>query len=116
MHHPSKEMGYALCFPIAVLLSLFFVILFVDVPMPSQPLSIFFSFLPSSSHVTHKDHDHQVCDYSYGQWVWEEGYGSRFYGEDCPFLDPGFQCRGNGRKDTAYLNWRWQPYGCDLHR
>ncbi|XP_019708331.1 protein trichome birefringence-like 8 [Elaeis guineensis] len=107
-------MGYALCFPVAVLFFFFF-LLFVDVPIPSQPFSIFFSFLPSPLHVTHDDRP-QVCDYSYGHWVWDEGYGSKYYGEDCPFLDPGFQCRANGRKDTAYLNWRWQPYGCDLPR
>ncbi|GLT40685.1 hypothetical protein SLA2020_147990 [Shorea laevis] len=36
------------------------------------------------------------------------------YGENCPFLDPGFRCRQNGRKDVEYLKWRWQPHGCDL--
>ncbi|GKV38884.1 hypothetical protein SLEP1_g46743 [Rubroshorea leprosula] len=38
------------------------------------------------------------------------------YGENCPFLDPGFRCRQNGRKDVKYLKWRWQPHGCDLPR
>ncbi|XP_010543924.1 PREDICTED: protein trichome birefringence-like 9 [Tarenaya hassleriana] len=57
------------------------------------------------------------CDYSYGRWVRVDGNSRvRLYGEDCRFLDPGFRCRSNGRKDSGYLQWRWQPYGCDLPR
>lgn len=55
------------------------------------------------------------CDYSSGRWVWDEGF-ARSYGESCQFLDPGFQCHRNGRKDVDYLKWRWQPDGCDLLR
>lgn len=58
----------------------------------------------------------QVCDYSYGKWVRDESYPLRSYSESCPFLDPGFRCRQNGRKDDEYLKWRWQPHSCDLPR
>ncbi|KAF6136478.1 hypothetical protein GIB67_035037 [Kingdonia uniflora] len=64
-----------------------------------------------SSSVTGKD-----CDYAYGKWVRDEMYAVESYSEDCPFLDPGFQCGLLGRKDDEYRKWRWQPYGCDLPR
>lgn len=56
------------------------------------------------------------CDYSRGRWVPDDSESSRLYDESCPFLDPGFRCRFNGRKDLDFLKWRWQPDGCDLPR
>ncbi|CAI0462607.1 unnamed protein product [Linum tenue] len=58
-------------------------------------------------------------DYGDGEWVRDvrknqDDVGS--YGENCPFLDPGFRCRWNGRDDVDYLNWRWQPRRCNLPR
>lgn len=57
-----------------------------------------------------------ACDYSNGKWVWDETYPFHTYTENCPFVDPGFQCSHNGRKDEGYRKWRWQPDGCDLPR
>ncbi|KAI8559715.1 hypothetical protein RHMOL_Rhmol04G0195900 [Rhododendron molle] len=57
-----------------------------------------------------------VCDYSTGKWVRDENCPLQAYSEDCPFLDPGFRCRRNGRRDGDYLKWRWQPEGCNLPR
>ncbi|XVF76151.1 hypothetical protein PTKIN_Ptkin13bG0243100 [Pterospermum kingtungense] len=57
-----------------------------------------------------------ACDYSYGRWVRDDNFPIQLYGENCPFLDPGFRCRRNGRKDVEFLKWRWQPHGCDLPR
>ncbi|KAL9263134.1 trichome birefringence-like 8-like protein [Drosera capensis] len=56
------------------------------------------------------------CDYSDGKWVFDPGYPGRMYDEDCPFLDEGFRCRGNGRMDDGFRKWRWQLHGCDLPR
>ncbi|XP_026392676.1 protein trichome birefringence-like 9 isoform X2 [Papaver somniferum] len=58
-----------------------------------------------------------TCDYSKGKWVPDDGtdlLGS--YNENCPFLDPGFKCHRNGRKDDGYLKWRWQPDNCSVPR
>ncbi|XP_068666695.1 protein trichome birefringence-like 8 [Aristolochia californica] len=55
-----------------------------------------------------------ACDYSNGKWVRDETFHS--YSENCSFLDPGFRCHQNGRKDGGYSNWRWQPDSCDLPR
>ncbi|XP_042403140.1 protein trichome birefringence-like 9 [Zingiber officinale] len=55
-----------------------------------------------------------ACDYTSGRWVWDGTHRAEAYTEDCPFLDPGFRCRQNGRSDSGYLYWRWQPRGCNL--
>ncbi|KAF8097208.1 hypothetical protein N665_0293s0056 [Sinapis alba] len=76
-----------------------------------EPLLRFGLLSPSSSQTLTKD-----CDYSKGRWVRRTSSSSLMYGEECRFLDSGFRCRKNGRKDSGYLDWRWQPHGCDLPR
>ncbi|KAJ6790504.1 protein trichome birefringence-like 9 [Iris pallida] len=120
LHHPPKpsslhhklsfvfpslffraEVAYALS---SVLVVLSASLLLLSALTPLQPLS----FL---------GHAALPCDYSDGEWVWDvEAYPEGSYAEDCPFLDPGFRCLRNGRNDTGYRNWRWQPRGCHLPR
>ncbi|CAN8298354.1 unnamed protein product [Cochlearia groenlandica] len=66
---------------------------------------------PSSQTTLAKD-----CDYSNGRWVRRTPSLGLLYGEECRFLDLGFKCGKNGRNDSGYLHWRWQPHGCDLPR
>ncbi|TVU06605.1 hypothetical protein EJB05_49829 [Eragrostis curvula] len=54
------------------------------------------------------------CDYSDGRWVRDAAAGTTAYKEDCPFLDPGFRCMRNGRRDMSFRGWRWQPHRCNL--
>ncbi|KAM0849037.1 hypothetical protein ACQ4PT_053965 [Festuca glaucescens] len=55
------------------------------------------------------------CDLFNGGWVREESYA--FYPpRSCPHIDDDFNCHKNGREDTGFLNWRWQPSGCDIPR
>ncbi|QCD77083.1 protein trichome birefringence-like 11 [Vigna unguiculata] len=55
------------------------------------------------------------CDLFEGNWVWDESYP--FYeSKDCSFLDQGFRCSENGRPDSFYTKWRWQPKACNLPR
>ncbi|KAL6585483.1 hypothetical protein OROMI_002127 [Orobanche minor] len=59
------------------------------------------------------------CDYSDGKWVYDDETSQPRivgYSENCPFLDPGFRCHRNGRKDLDYQKWRWQPQNCNLTR
>ncbi|XP_057865213.2 protein trichome birefringence-like 11 [Cryptomeria japonica] len=55
------------------------------------------------------------CDLSVGMWVRDEAYPI-YQSQNCPFMDSGFRCQENGRPDTDYLKWRWQPSDCDLPR
>lgn len=85
-------------------------------------LAFFSRVLPKHQHYstpsnsTSNDENSKVCDYSNGKWVRDESYSRQLYSEECPFLDPGFRCRRNGRSDVDYVNWRWQPKDCHLPR
>lgn len=55
------------------------------------------------------------CDIFDGSWVMDYSYP--LYGSsECPFVEKGFNCLGNGRTDTDYLRWRWKPKDCDIPR
>ncbi|KAF8696896.1 hypothetical protein HU200_036538 [Digitaria exilis] len=52
------------------------------------------------------------CDVFDGEWV-EEAVGYPMYdAAECPFLSDQVACRRNGRPDSGYEQWRWQPRGC----
>ncbi|KAM0885230.1 hypothetical protein ACQ4PT_030483 [Festuca glaucescens] len=55
------------------------------------------------------------CDYSEGQWVRAPGHARRYNGTECN-VKGSENCIRNGRPDTGYLDWRWQPSadGCHL--
>ncbi|XP_027350616.1 protein trichome birefringence-like 10 [Abrus precatorius] len=59
--------------------------------------------------------DGDKCDVFDGNWVWDEAY-PLYHSSNCSFLDQGFRCSENGRPDTFYTKWRWQPKGCNLPR
>jgi len=35
---------------------------------------------------------------------------------ECPFVEAGFDCLGNGRSDRDFLGWRWKPRSCEIPR
>jgi xyloglucan O-acetyltransferase len=53
------------------------------------------------------------CSYSEGKWVFSPGYARRYNGTLCNVKE-SHDCIRNGRPDTGYLDWRWQPAGCRL--
>ena len=55
------------------------------------------------------------CDLTKGRWVYDESYPLYTNGS-CPFIDEGFNCKGNGRLDKSYMKWRWQPQYCEIPR
>ncbi|XP_076919494.1 protein trichome birefringence-like 10 [Bidens hawaiensis] len=59
--------------------------------------------------------DGDGCDVFDGDWLWDEGY-PLYESRDCRFLDEGFRCSENGRRDLLYTKWRWQPKDCNLPR
>ncbi|KAJ8769460.1 hypothetical protein K2173_002950 [Erythroxylum novogranatense] len=54
------------------------------------------------------------CDIFTGDWVFDRFTRPLYIEEDCEFLQESMTCIRNGRKDTVYQNWRWQPRGCSL--
>ncbi|GJN34318.1 hypothetical protein PR202_gb22968 [Eleusine coracana subsp. coracana] len=54
-----------------------------------------------------------TCDYSDGEWV-PDPTPPLYNGTTCEAIKDGRSCAANGRADTGYLHWRWQPRRCDL--
>jgi hypothetical protein len=61
------------------------------------------------------DKGNEGCDVFDGNWVWDESY-PLYHSQNCSFLDEGFRCSENGRPDSFYTKWRWQPKDCNLPR
>ncbi|KAG9442742.1 hypothetical protein H6P81_018596 [Aristolochia fimbriata] len=80
-----------------------------------QPQALFKLGFPSLPLFGLRNRSALACDYSNGRWVRDET-PRYYYTENCSFLDPGFRCHRNGRKDRDFSNWRWRPHTCDLPR
>ncbi|KAK8600506.1 hypothetical protein V6N13_059708 [Hibiscus sabdariffa] len=111
----KRERSYILSFVFILLIS-FTIVFNLPVPGPGSSKSPFLFRFGNLFPAAPKLIPNQACDYSYGTWVRDENRPIQLYDEKCVFLDPGFRCRQNGRKDVEFLKWRWQPHGCDLPR
>ncbi|OEL21081.1 Protein trichome birefringence [Dichanthelium oligosanthes] len=57
--------------------------------------------------------DDGECDVFDGTWVRDDAAWYPLYeAAECPFLSDQVACRRNGRPDSGYEQWRWQPRGC----
>ncbi|CAD5173431.1 unnamed protein product [Musa acuminata subsp. malaccensis] len=54
------------------------------------------------------------CDIFDGRWVYDRQRYPLYRSHWCPFLSDQVSCQRNGRPDSDYEHWRWQPNGCDL--
>ncbi|KAM0950768.1 putative PMR5 domain, PC-Esterase, trichome birefringence-like family [Dioscorea sansibarensis] len=54
------------------------------------------------------------CDFSKGRWIRNKAKPI-YNGTSCGTIKKGQNCMANGRPDTGYLHWRWQPTACELH-
>ncbi|CAA6660344.1 unnamed protein product [Spirodela intermedia] len=55
------------------------------------------------------------CDVFEGSWIPDSSY-PLYNSSTCPFVERGFNCLANGRRDTEYLKWRWKPRQCHVPR
>lgn len=78
----------------------------VDAPTPLSPES-----LEIGDHNAHKE----TCDIFIGDWI-PNPEGPVYTNESCRIIQEAQNCVRNGRPDSAYLYWRWNPRDCELPR
>ncbi|KAK4268580.1 hypothetical protein QN277_025213 [Acacia crassicarpa] len=60
--------------------------------------------------------DAEECNVANGKWVFNRSIKPIYTDRSCPYVDRQFSCSKNGRPDSRYLHWEWQPEDCTIPR
>ena len=57
----------------------------------------------------------EKCDLFTGDWI-PNPSGPTYTNKSCPLIEGHQNCMRNGRPDSGYLYWKWNPRDCQLPR
>lgn len=60
--------------------------------------------------------DPNECSVTSGKWRFNSSIEPLYTDRSCPYLDRQVSCVKNGRPDSDYRHWEWQPDDCYLPR
>lgn len=60
--------------------------------------------------------DPEECTVNTGKWMFNKTLKPLYTDRSCPYLDRQVSCVKNGRRDSDYRRWEWQPDDCTLPR
>ncbi|KAJ9185375.1 hypothetical protein P3X46_005017 [Hevea brasiliensis] len=60
--------------------------------------------------------DPEECTVNTGKWAFNKSLKPFYTDRSCPYLDRQVSCVKNGRRDSDYQHWEWQPDDCTLPR
>lgn len=90
----------------------FFCVLAFDL---ADSLVLFCLFIILDFFAEYGTYSEEKCNLFHGEWVADQ-VEPLYTNRSCSFIEDDQNCMKNGRPDTDYLYWRWNPQGCELAR